>query len=218
MADDEIAVELVSEQRGKAAVALGRLEGIQAAIGQARDARLEIEPEQVHDREHDVGDAATIDMQRGEIGVAFVTEDAIERMDRLTGSARYHRLMQRCVTVGDGGVDFDNRIAAVMRVDQAACLADATQIIGLTIGRGAPAFTKPRRHRLGVYGVGQTAERGAERLFAHVPGLHSQERATRCHAADFGHAGEAQAPGNDRPVARRRCRRGLEARPVVAQP
>jgi len=43
-----------------------------------------------------------------------------------------------------------------------------------------------------VYGVGQTAERGAERLFAHVPGLHSQERATRCHAADFGHAGEAK--------------------------
>ena len=74
-----------------------------------------------------------------------------------------------------------------MRVDLTASLPGATKIISLPIGRGAPALTEPGRHWFGLYGVGQTAERGAKRLFTHVPRLHAQERAPRCHAADLSH-------------------------------
>lgn len=88
MIDDQIAVEPVSEQRCQATVALGCLEGIEAAIGQARNTWLEIEPEQMHDREHNIGDSPAIDVQRRKIGAAFMTEHAIEGMDRFTSGSR----------------------------------------------------------------------------------------------------------------------------------
>src|SRR3546814_19325716 len=78
---------------------------------QARNARLEIEPEEMHRCEHDVGNAASIDVQRGQIGVAVMAEEPIERMDGFSCRAGDHRLVQRRVAVGDGGVDLDHWVA-----------------------------------------------------------------------------------------------------------
>src|SRR3546814_9200318 len=78
---DLIPVEPVTEQWRKPAIALRRFECVEAPVGQARNARLEIEPEEMHRCEHDVGNAASIDVQRGQIGVAVMAEEPIERMD-----------------------------------------------------------------------------------------------------------------------------------------
>src|SRR3546814_8912718 len=78
--DDQIPVEPVTEQWRKPAIALRRFECVEAPVGQARNARLEIEPEEMHRCEHDVGNAASIDVQRGQIGVAVMAEEPIERM------------------------------------------------------------------------------------------------------------------------------------------
>src|SRR3546814_10027976 len=80
VADDQIPVEPVTEQWRKPAIALRRFECVEAPVGQARNARLEIEPEEMHRCEHDVGNAASIDVQRGQIGVAVMAEEPIERM------------------------------------------------------------------------------------------------------------------------------------------
>src|SRR3546814_6564891 len=88
----------------KPAIALRRFECVEAPVGQARNARLEIEPEEMHRCEHDVRNAASIDVQRGQIGVAVMAEEPIERMDGFSCRAGDHRLVQRRVAVGDGGV------------------------------------------------------------------------------------------------------------------
>src|SRR3546814_17719760 len=64
---DQIPVEPVTEQWRKPAIALRRFECVEAPVGQARNARLEIEPGEMHRCEHDVGNAASIDVQRGQI-------------------------------------------------------------------------------------------------------------------------------------------------------
>jgi hypothetical protein len=60
---DQVAVEPLAEQRPQTPISGARLEGLEPAVGEARDAGLEVEAEQVHDRKHDVGDAAAIDVQ-----------------------------------------------------------------------------------------------------------------------------------------------------------
>lgn len=56
-------------------------------------------------------------------------------MDGFSGGASYDLLVERRVTVGDRGVDFDDRIAAVVRVDGAASFAGAAEIKGLPVRR-----------------------------------------------------------------------------------
>ena len=188
MCHDQIAIEPLPEQRGKAAVAAGGFEGVETSIGQARDTRLEGDAEQMHHREQDIRDTAAVDMECGEVGAAVMAKDAIEGMDRLAGRAGDHGLVQWCIAVCDGCVDFDDRVAPVMGIDGTACFARPAQVIGLTIGGSPPAFAEPRRHGLGMDGVGQTAERCAKRFLAHVPGLHPQQGAPRGDTADLGHA------------------------------
>ena len=105
----------------------------------------------MREREHDVGDAAAVDVQRGQAHAAGMPEDAVEGVDRLARGAGDHGLVQRRVAVGDGGVDFDDRVAAVARVDEASCLAGAAEVVGLAVGRGAPALglTRPTGARRG---------------------------------------------------------------------
>lgn len=51
-------------------------------------------------------------------------------MDGFSGGASDDLLVERRVTVGDRGVDFDDRIAAVMRVDGAASLSVSNGLHG----------------------------------------------------------------------------------------
>src|SRR3546814_10210634 len=101
VADDQIPVEPVTEQWRKPAIALRRFECVEAPVGQARNARPEIEPDEMHRCEHDVGNAASIDVQRGPIGVAVMAEEPIERMDgfrsyeRRAGKERVSRCRSR---------------------------------------------------------------------------------------------------------------------------
>src|SRR3546814_9030240 len=91
----------------------------------------------MHRCEHDVGNAASIDVQRGQIGVAVMAEEPIERMDGFSCRAGDHRLVQRRVAVGDGGVDLDHWVATIMGVDRSAGFARPAQVEGLAI-RGSP--------------------------------------------------------------------------------
>ena len=177
VADDQVPVEPVTEQWRKPAIALRGFESVEAPVGQARNARLEIEPEEMHRREYDVGNAASIDVQCGQIGVAVMAEEPIERMDGFSCRAGDHRLVQRRVAVGDGGVDLDHWVATIMGVDRSAGFARPAQVEGLAI-RGSPvSLPKPGGDRLGVDGVGQTGERRPKGFLAHVPCLHAQQRA-----------------------------------------
>src|SRR3546814_14168258 len=103
VADDKVPVGPVTEQGRKPAIALRGFESVEAPVGQARNARLEIEPEEMHRREYDVGNAASIDVQRGQIGVAVMAEEPIERMDGFSFLAGDHRLVPPPVAVGGGG-------------------------------------------------------------------------------------------------------------------
>src|SRR3546814_12078165 len=84
------------------------------------NARHEDEPVDMPRCEHDVGNSAAIDGQRGQIGVAVMAEAPIERMDGFSCRAGDHRLVQRRVAVGDGGVDLDHWVATIMGVDRSA--------------------------------------------------------------------------------------------------
>jgi hypothetical protein len=66
-------------------------------------------------------------------------------MDGFSGGASDDLLVEWRVTVGDRGVDFDDRIAAVMRVDGAASLSGAAEIKGLPVRRCPPPFAEPGR-------------------------------------------------------------------------
>lgn len=154
VADDQVPVEPVTEQWRKPAIALRGLEGVEAPVGQARNARLEIEPKEMHRREDDVGDAASIDMQRSQIGVAVMAEDTVERMNGFPCRAGDHGLVQRRVSVGDGGVDLDHRVATIMGIDRSAGFARAAQVEGLAICGRPVSLPKPGGDRLGVDGVG----------------------------------------------------------------
>lgn len=113
----------------------------------------------------------------GEIGVAVVAEDTVERMDGLSSRAGDHSLVKWRVPIGDGGVDFDHRIASIMRVDGPPGLARTAQVKGLTICRRPVALPEPGGDRLGVDGIGQTGKRRPKGFLAHMPCLHAQERA-----------------------------------------
>lgn len=136
----------------KPAIALRGFKRIEASVGQARNARLEIEPEEMHRREHDVGNAASIDAQRGQIGVAAMAEEAIERIDGFSCGAGDHGPVQRRVPVGDGGVDLDYRVATVVGIDRSAGFARATQVEGLAICGSPMSLTKPSGDRFSVDG------------------------------------------------------------------
>src|SRR3546814_1556830 len=87
-----------------------------------------------------------------------------------------HRLVQRRVAVGDGGVDLDHLVATIMGVDRYAGFARPAQVEGLAI-RGSPvSLPKPGGDRLGVDGVGQTGERRPKGFLAHVQCLHAHDR------------------------------------------
>lgn len=146
----------------------------------------------MHDGEHDIGYSSSIGVQGGEVGAAVVAENAVERVDGLACRASDHRLMEWRISVGDSGVDLDHRVAPVMRVDRPAGFTRPTEIISLAVGRGTMPWPEPGGERLDMDGVGQAGERGAERLFAHMPRLHAQEDAPGSHAADFRHAGQAE--------------------------
>src|SRR3546814_4502383 len=118
---DLIPVEPVTEQWRKPAIALRRFECVEAPVGQARNARLEIEPEEMHRCEHDVGNAASIDVQRGQIGVAVMAEEPIERMDGFSCRAGDHRLVQRRVAVRSE--EHTSELQSLMRISYAVfCL------------------------------------------------------------------------------------------------
>lgn len=188
MADDQVPTEAAPEQRCEPTIAPRGLETIELSIRQARNARLEIEAEQMHDGEHDIGDAATIGVEGGDVRAAFVAEDAVECVDRLARRPGDDRLMKRCVSIGDGGVDLDHGVATVMCVDRSSGFAGTAEIISLPIGRCAMPRTKPGGERFGMDSVGQAGERGAKRFLAHMPRLHTQQCATRGDTANFGHA------------------------------
>ena len=68
-------LSFLAKQWRQETVSTGRLEGVEATIRQARDARLETEAEQVHDGEDDVGDTAAIDVQCRKVRAALVAVD-----------------------------------------------------------------------------------------------------------------------------------------------
>ena len=131
----------------------------------------------MHRREHDVGNAAPIDVQRGQIGVTIVAEDTVERMDGFPCRAGDHSLVKRRVPIGDGGVDLDHRVATIMRIDRSAGFARSAEVKGLPVSRRPVPLPEPGRDRLGVDGVGHAGERRPKGFLAHVPCLHAQERA-----------------------------------------
>src|SRR3546814_3054941 len=159
----------VTEQWRKPAIALRRFECVEAPVGQARNPRLEIELEEMPRCEHDVRHPASIDVQRGQNAVAVMAEEPIVRMDGLSCRAGDHRLVQRRVADGDGGVDLDHWVETIMGVDRSAGFARPAQVEGLAI-RGSPvSLPKPGGDRLGVDGVGQTGERRPQGFLATVP-------------------------------------------------
>src|SRR3546814_14338849 len=81
---------------------------------------------------------------------AVMAEEPIERMDGFSCRAGDHRLVQRRVAVGDGGVDLDHWVATIMGVDRSAGFARPAQVEGLAI-RGSPvSLPRPGGDRLGV--------------------------------------------------------------------
>src|SRR3546814_12320810 len=100
VADDQLPVEPVTEQWRKPAIALRRVECVEAPVGQARHARLEIEHAVMHRCDHDVGNAASLHVQRGQLGVAVMAEDRFERMVGFSCRAGDHSQLQSSLAMG----------------------------------------------------------------------------------------------------------------------
>lgn len=132
------------------------------------------------------------------ISAALACPKRVEGVDRFARRASDQRLAERGergIAIGHRCADLDDRIAAVVGVDAAAGLARSAEMVGLTVGVGAPALPEPPRHRLGMDGVGEARERRTERLLAQVPGEHAKERPPACDAADVRHAAETEVRG-----------------------
>ncbi len=223
---DQLRVQPVAEQwRERTVLCLG-FERVELAVRQARDAGLERQAEQMHDGEDDVRDAAAVDMEGGNIDATLVTQDSIKGMHGLACGAGDHLLMERGISVGDRGVDLDDRVPPVMGVDGATCLARSAEIECLSICRCAPAFAEPGGDRLRVNGVRQVGKSSAEGFVSHMPHLHAQESTPGSRAADFSHTGQAEIRRfrdqgrHERPYvnwrqARRDMRRLRKARPQI---
>src|SRR3546814_20094195 len=90
-------------------------------------------------------------------------------MDGFSCRAGDHRLVQRRVAVGDGGVDLDHWVATIIGVDRSAGFARPAQVEGLAIRGSTVSLPKPGGDRLGVASFGQTGELPPKSLLEHVP-------------------------------------------------
>lgn len=75
-------------------------------------------------------------MQGGQVGTADMAVDAVERMDHLVGGARHDGLVRRSVATGAGGVELDDGLAPLMRVDAAVRPALTAEREGRSDGGG----------------------------------------------------------------------------------
>ena len=188
MAAYQVLIEALPEERSQLPVSGAGLESIELPVRKPGDARLKAEAEQMHHREYDVGHPAAIDMKSRDFCRTLMAENPVERMDGLACGAGNHSLMERCVTVRNGGVNLDDRITAIMGVDGATAFTWSTEVEMLAISGSPPALPKPCRHWFGMNGVCECTQGSAKCVFAHMPGLHPEQRPSRGDPADVGHA------------------------------
>lgn len=99
--------------------------------------------QQCCDGKDDIGNAATIDMQRPDVDTAFVAENAVQCMDGFTSGASDHLLMKRRIAIGDRGVDFHDRITAIVSIEgseQEECEGYPHQVSGGQLQRAMTAM------------------------------------------------------------------------------
>ena len=131
-------------------------EGIKLAVGQVRDARSELDPQQMRQGKHMVADPAAVGVMHGDAQVRLMVQQAINDVRRLTRGGDRDGVVWR-VPGRDVGVEQRGRLTPVAMpgVVAAHCLTAACGQERLAVGAGHVGGAEQRGKRLALLGVDQ---------------------------------------------------------------
>ena len=150
-------------------------------------------PSKAAEGEDMVGIAAAIGVVAARRNVALVIEQRVQHMQRLARRRRDQLGVERCVAVGEVGVDLEARLVAVMGVELRRHRGRSRRP-GRT-GRPTTKRMPPpnvRRERLALLLVDQAPQRQGIGFVADVPVRRPGELAEAGDAAGLGHARQAE--------------------------
>ena len=116
MGADVLHVDAAADPSGERRVGLGVAVDIQTLVGQIADARRETEAQQMHQREHLVGEAGRVGVVLLDAQVRLVVEQAVQHVGRVAHGGIDDLGMERRVLVGEVGVKRYARLLAVLQV------------------------------------------------------------------------------------------------------
>lgn len=148
---------------------------IERSVAQVADARGEAETEQVHQREHVVGEAGGVGVILLDAQVRFMVQQAVQHVGRIANADVDHPGAERRVLVGDVGIKQLARLGAVFWVDVTRALRSAAGAEALAVRRRCGAIAPvlgERMLKLGVDEIGQARRIG---LVPDVPSLQPRQ-------------------------------------------
>ena len=170
-------------------------EGVEAAVAQVRDARREAEPQQREQAEDVVRDAAAIGMVDGAVDGGTVMEQPVDDMGGLALGDRDRAHVERCVAIGDMGVERNGWACALVRVHCADHLGRAAEGKVLAVGTRRAPRAEHCGQGLGLLRIDDASEGQLVSLLTDVPAGGPCQLLVCGDSAGFGHAGQAKVGG-----------------------
>ena len=127
------------------------------------EARCEAEAQQMHQREHMVGEAGRVGVVLLDAQVRLVVEQAVQHVGRIAHGGIDDLGMERRVLVGEVG-ELHARFLAVLPVHLAGELAPTTGLEVLAVRRRRGAIAPVGGERLAKLGIDQLGQSGRVRL------------------------------------------------------
>ena len=133
MGADVLDVERAADHRFQRLIGGIALRDIELGVAQVTDARREAKTQQVHQRENVIGEARRVGVVLLDPQVGFVVQQPVEYIGRVAHADIDHLGVERCVLVGDVGVERPAWAAAVFRIDVAGTLglAAGTEVLAI---------------------------------------------------------------------------------------
>ncbi len=135
MGADVLDIERAADHRLERLIGGIALRDVELGVAQVADARGEAEAQQVHQRKDVIGESGRVGVVFLDAQVGFVVQQAVEHVGRVAHADVHYLGVERCVLVGDVGIERPPWAAAVFRVDVAGALGLAASAEVLTVRR-----------------------------------------------------------------------------------
>ncbi|MNG04146.1 hypothetical protein D3C84_872570 [compost metagenome] len=192
MGADVLDLQGAADQRAQRRVDMYALRHVQLGFAEVADAWRETEAQQVHQREDMIGEAGRVGVVFLDPQVRLVVQQTVEHIGRVTHADIHHAGAERCVLVGDMGVEQPPRLAAVLRVDVPGAFAPAARAEALAIGRRGRAVAPVSGEGMTVLVVDQLGQGRRVGFVSDVPGLQPGQLGVGQAGARLGHLGQPE--------------------------